>query len=466
MRMDFVHFIGIGGVSMSGLAEILHTRGIKVQGSDMRESDATRHLEKLGIKVFIGHSYDNVTDGLDLAVYTAAVKLDNPEIKAAQDKGIKIIDRAELLGGLMEDFETPICISGTHGKTSTTSMVTEILLAADMDPTVSVGGHLDSINGNFRMGSNNHFVVESCEYFNSFLKFYPKIGVILNVDSDHLDYFHNLEEIQESFKKFAGNIKEGGTLIIWADTPGIEKIIDGLTCEIITYGAPGADVVSYDVAFDEDGYPEFGIIYKGQDLGKIKLGVRGDHNVLNALSAAAAGMIAGAPVESIAQGLSRFGGARRRFERKGSYKGALVADDYAHHPTEIKATLAAAKKMSQDRLLCVFQPHTYTRTKALMDDFAGSFTNADQVLVLDIYAAREKNTGDVHSLQLAQRIKEKGKNAIYFPSFQDAEIYLRENLVPRDLLITMGAGDVYLIGEKLVSEELSTLSTGKTGLAE
>jgi UDP-N-acetylmuramate--alanine ligase len=464
--MDFVHFIGIGGVSMSGLAEILHTRGIKVQGSDMKESDATRRLESLGIKVFIGHSAQNITDGLDLAVYTAAVKLDNPEIRAAQEKGIKIIDRAELLGGLMEDFENPICVSGTHGKTSTTSMVTEILLAAGMDPTVSVGGHLDSINGNFRMGATRHFVVESCEYFNSFLKFYPKIGVILNVDSDHLDYFHNLEEIQESFKKFAGNIKGGGTLVIWAGTPGIEKITAGLDCGIVTYGAPGSDVTSYDVSFDGEGFPEFGVIYKGQDLGKIKLGVRGEHNVLNALAAAAVGMIAGAPVESITAGLSRFGGARRRFEKKGEYKGALVADDYAHHPTEIRATLAAAKKMSHDRLWCVFQPHTYTRTKALLEDFAGSFGDADEVLVLDIYAAREKNTGDVHALQLAHKIKEKGKNAIYFPSFQDAETHLRENLVPRDLLITMGAGDVYLIGEKLVSEELSTLSTGAGARAE
>jgi UDP-N-acetylmuramate--alanine ligase len=457
--MKFVHFVGIGGVSMSGLAEILHVRGVKVQGSDMRASDTTRHLEQLGISVIIGHSYENIVDGLDLVVYTAAVKLDNPEIQAANDKGIKIIDRAELLGGLMEGFNSTICIAGTHGKTSTTSMVTETLLAADMDPTVSVGGMLDSINGNFRMGRSEFFVVESCEYFNSFLKFYPRIGVILNVDKDHLDYFHSLEEIVDSFRKFAENIKPGGTLVICAQIPGIEKITEGLSCEIVTYGALGADVVSVDESFDSEGLPSFGIVHKGRLLGRVSLKVRGRHNILNSLACVAVGMIVGVPQASIFEGLSRFGGARRRFESKGSFKGTRVVDDYAHHPTEIRATLAAAKRMDCGSIWCVFQPHTYTRTKALMDDFSESFEDADHVLVLDIYAAREKNTGDVHAKQLVERIREKGKDAKYFSSFSEAGNYLRENLIPRDLLITMGAGDVYLVGEKLISEELSTQST-------
>jgi UDP-N-acetylmuramate--alanine ligase len=458
--MDFAHFIGIGGVSMSGLAEILHNKGVKVQGSDMRASDTTRRLESLGIKVSIGHSYGNVSDGVDLVVYTAAVKLDNPEIAAAKDKGIKTIDRAELLGTLMEGFDDPVCVAGTHGKTSTTSMVTEILLEAGMDPTVSVGGFLDSINGNFRMGGSGHFVVESCEYYNSFLKFHPRIGVILNVDKDHLDYFHSLEEIEDSFRKFAENIKAGGTLVIYAGVAGMAKITKGLSCGVVTYGEEGADVTSRDVSFDEDGFPSFGIVYKGKDLGRVALKVRGEHNVLNALAAAAAGILAGAPEESALRGLSRFMGARRRFEIKGRWRGVLVVDDYAHHPTEIKATLSAARKMAKGRIVCLFQPHTYTRTKALMDDFAGSFEDADLVAILDIYAAREKSSGDVHALQLVERAREKGKNAIYFPSFSAAEDFLKENLIPRDLLITMGAGDVHLAGERLLGDELSTVSTG------
>ncbi|MDR1542026.1 MAG: UDP-N-acetylmuramate--L-alanine ligase [Clostridiales bacterium] len=449
--MNCVHFIGIGGVSMSGLAEILHNKGMKVSGSDMKASDTTRHLEDLGIHISIGHNSENIHAGLDLVVYTAAVKSDNPELAKAKALRLGIMDRAELLGKLMEEFSCPICISGTHGKTSTTSMVTEVLLAAQMDPTVSVGGHLDSINGNFRMGKSGYFVVESCEYCDSFLKFYPKIAVILNVDRDHLDYFSSLEQIEDSFASFARNVKDEGTLVICSQIPSMKKIVDGLSCSIVTYGSQDSDIQAKDVAYDEQGCPTFRIVAFGKDIGAVSLKVRGSHNILNSLAAAGAALASGAPEEAVIAGLSRFGGAKRRFEIKGSFSGVMVVDDYAHHPAEIAATLAAASKMDHGRIWCVFQPHTYTRTLALMEEFSESFGDADKVLVLDIYAAREKDAGAVHASQLTERLREKGKDAIYFSSFGDAQSYLKENCIPRDLLITMGAGDVYLVGENLVS---------------
>jgi len=449
------HFIGIGGISMSGLAEILHNKGWLVTGSDSKSSDITAHLEKLGIGVIIGQSAENITDGIDLVVYTAAVKPDNPELAKARAINLRIVDRAEMLGRLMEDFGCPICVSGTHGKTSTTSMITEILLAADMDPTVSVGGFLDSINSNFRMGGSPYFVVESCEYFDSFLKFHPQIGVILNVDRDHLDYFSGLEAIEDSFHKFAQNIPDGGTLVIHG---GVSPTVsEGLNCRVITYGTEGSQITAENISYDSDGYPSFTIRDSGEIVGMARLRVRGEHNVINSLAACAAAKSAGASNEAILMGLSRFGGAKRRFEEKGVFNGVRVIDDYAHHPTEIKATLAAASKLSRNRIFCVFQPHTYTRTNALLAEFAHCFTDADKVIVLDIYAAREKDTGIINSQILTERITEAGIDAIYCPSLEKARDYLLEQCGPGDLCITVGAGDVYLLAERLVANQLCTL---------
>jgi UDP-N-acetylmuramate--alanine ligase len=459
---DQVHFIGIGGVSMSGLAEILHTQGRRVTGSDAKSSGITEHLESLGIPVFIGHSAEHLEGGPDLVVHTAAVKSDNPELIAAREKNIPIIDRAELLGRLMRQFSRPICVSGTHGKTSTTSMITDILLAAGWDPTVSVGGFLDSIGGNFRMGGHDLFVVESCEYFDSFLKFTPYVGLILNVDRDHLDYFSSLEAIEESFCCFARSIPAAGCLVICARIPSLRKIIEGLPCRVLTYGDGGADICASDVCYDAEGFPSFTVLTRGGAIGRISLKARGEHNVLNALAACAAALTLGVPTELILAGLSRFSGVRRRFESKGEFRGVRVIDDYAHHPTEIKATLAAAQKAAHRQIWCVFQPHTFSRTQALMDEFSDSFADADRVAILDIYAAREKNTGLIHARQLADKIREKGKDVQYFSSFQEAKKYLEENCIPKDLLITMGAGDVYLLGESLLNAQLSTAPPPKT----
>jgi len=451
--LKHVHFIGIGGISMSGLAEILHNKGWRVSGSDSKPSDITEHLKKLGISVAIGQRAENIDDGIDLVVYTAAVKPDNPEFIEAQRRNLNIIDRAELLGRLMKDFGCPICISGTHGKTTTTSMITEILLAAGMDPTVSVGGFLESIKSNFRMGGSPYFVVESDEYCDSFLKFHPKIGVILNVERDHPDYFPGLEDIESSFRRFARLIPKDGALVVSGEVPS--KISEGLECRVITYGGAGSQVTAQNLVCGADGFPGFSISDNGEDIGAVNLRVRGDHNVKNALAAYAAAKAAGAGNEAILTGLSRFSGAKRRFEEKGSFNGARVIDDYAHHPTEIKATLAAASKLDHKRVFCVFQPHTYTRTLALLDDFAHSFKDADTVLVLDIFAAREKDTGLINARTLTERIKAAGADAIYCPTFDSARDYLLGRCGPGDICITVGAGDVYLVGEGLIDNPLS-----------
>jgi len=454
--LKHAHFIGIGGISMSGLAEILHNKGWRVTGSDWKSSDITNHLEKLGINVAIGQRAGNISGGIGLVVYTAAVKPDNPEFAEARRQNLKIIDRAELLGNLMKDFGCPICVSGTHGKTTTTSMITEILLAAGMDPTVSVGGFLDSIKSNFRMGHSPYFVVESCEYFDSFLKFYPKIGVILNVERDHLDYFSGLEAIEASFHRFAQNIPEDGTLVVCGEVSG--KISEGLKCRVITYGTGNSQVTAQNLSFDSGGFPEFSISDNGGVIGTVRLRIRGEHNVKNALAAYAAARAAGAGAEAVLLGLSRFGGAKRRFEEKGTFNGIRVIDDYAHHPTEIKATLAAAAKLGHNRIFCVFQPHTYTRTLGLLDEFAHCFTDADKVIVMDIYAAREKDTGLINARTLTEHITAAGSDAVYCGSAETAGNYILGHCSPGDLCITVGAGDVYLVGESLVNSQLRATS--------
>ena len=446
------HFIGIGGISMSGLAEILHNKGWLVTGSDTKPSDITARLESLGIRIVIGQNAGNITEGIDLVVYTAAVKPDNPELLEARSRKLTVMDRAELLGSIMKDYSCPICISGAHGKTTTTSMIVEILLAAGMDPTVNVGGMLDSINGNFRMGRSPYFVVESCEYYDSFHKFYPKIGIILNIDRDHLDYFSGLDAIEASFRRFSQNIPEGGTLVVYGGVSS--KVTEGLKCGTITFGTEGSQVNAVDVSYDSDGFPSFLIKENDRLIGKTRLRVRGEHNVKNALAAYAAARAAGAPDEAILSGLSAYGGAKRRFEEKGMFNGVLVVDDYAHHPTEIKALLAAASKSGHNRIFCVFQPHTYTRTFALLDEFAQCFNGADKVLVLDIFASREKDTGMINARVLADCINAAGSDAIYCPSIENAQSLLLELCAPGDLCLTVGAGDVYLLGELLVNKNI------------
>ena len=457
-KIDFnqpchIHFIGIGGISMSGLAEILLEEGFTVSGSDNKESALTDHLSQNGATVFYGQKASNIIDGIDLVVYTAAIHEDNEEFAEAKRRNLPMLSRAELLGQLMTNYKTPVAISGTHGKTTTTSMLSHIALAADLDPTISVGGILKAIEGNIRVGGPDLFITEACEYTNSFLSFFPTIGIILNIDADHLDFFKDIDDIRHSFRKFAELLPAEGALIINADTPKYEMITENLPCKVITYGLEhDAEYTATDITYDEFGHATFHVLHNGEDLGTCSLKVPGIHNVSNALASIAAGQLLDLSTEVIFDGLKDFGGTDRRFQYKGKIGDVTIIDDYAHHPTEIEATLHAAKNYPHKKIWCVFQPHTYTRTKALLPEFAKALTLADHVVLADIYAARETDNLGISSRNLQEKIVELGTPCEYFPTFDEIENFLLENCTQGDLLITMGAGDVVNIGEQLLGK--------------
>ncbi|MCI9022887.1 MAG: UDP-N-acetylmuramate--L-alanine ligase [Dorea sp.] len=444
-----VHFIGIGGISMSGLAEILLKEDFRVSGSDNKESALTEHLASLGASIFYGQKASNIIPGIDVVVYTAAIREDNEEYREAVRQGLPMLSRAELLGQLMTNYRMPVAVAGTHGKTTTTSMLSHILLAADLDPTISVGGILKAIGGNIRVGSSDVFVTEACEYTNSFLHFFPKIGIILNIDADHLDFFKDLDDIRNSFRRFAELLLEDGTLIINTCIPDLSEITEGLACKVITYGDNG-DYSAADISHNERGEASFDLLRHGTLTDRIELSVNGDHNVSNALAAIAAADLLNVPSGAVKDGLRSFYGTDRRFELKGTVNGVTVIDDYAHHPTEIRASLAAAKNYPHREIWCIFQPHTYTRTKALFQDFVDVLGTAGHVIMADIYAARETDTLGISSADIAAALKENGCDAYYFSSFREIEDFCVRTCQTGDLLITMGAGDVVNIGEELL----------------
>ena len=451
-RPQKIYFIGIGGISMSGLAEILFDEGFQVMGSDMKKSELTDRLEQKGIKVEYGQRASNIPADTQVVVYTAAIHPDNPEFVAAKEMGIPMLARAELLGELMRNYHHAVNIAGTHGKTTTTSMLTEILLAGEKDPTVTVGGILPAIGGNIRVGGSELFVAEACEYTNSFLSFFPTMEIILNIEADHLDFFKDIEDIRHSFRRFAQKLDEKGILIINREIPRLEEITEGLPCKVITFGRnpETSNYSAAEIMYDQYARASYTLMIDGKPEGKIVLGVPGEHNVYNSLSVVAAGRELGITLEQIQKGLKCFSGTNRRFEKKGEIGGVTVIDDYAHHPQEIRATLTTAKNYPHRKIWCVFQPHTYSRTAALLDEFAQALLLADEVILADIYAAREVNTIGITSQDLADKIREAGGRVHYIPSFDEIETFILENCVPGDLLITMGAGDIVKVGEKLL----------------
>jgi len=457
-KIDFnqpikIHFMGIGGISMSGLAEILFDRGFTITGSDIKETPLTQHLSGKGIHIDYGQRASNIKDDMDLVVYTAAIHPDNPEYQEVIRKNLHIMDRATLLGQIMANYENSIAIAGTHGKTTTTSMIAHIFLQAKSDPTITVGGILRAIDGNIRIGQSQNFITEACEYTNSFLKFYPKIAVILNIEEDHMDFFKDIEDIRNSFKHFASNVSPEGTLIINNDIDYIDRVIDGLNCGIITYGLDSeADYTAKNIQFNLMVQGDYDLYIKGEYIDHINLNVTGMHNVSNSLASIAAAMEAGISLEDVKQGLLNFDGTDRRFEYKGEIGGITIIDDYAHHPTEIEATLITAGRYPHKNLWCVFQPHTYTRTKAFLEDFARVLSLADKVILSDIFAARETNPGDIHSKDLLDLLVKNGTEAYYFSSFDEIENFLIKNCTHGDLLITMGAGNIVSVGEKLLGK--------------
>ena len=455
-QIDFNHpahiyFVGIGGISMSGLAEVLREAGFKVSGSDRQKSALTEGLEAKGITVFYGQRKSNITPDIDCAVFTSAIHPDNPEYIAVKESNIPSLTRAELLGQMMRNYRTPIAISGTHGKTTTTSMVSEILLQADLDPTLSIGGILKTIGGNIRVGHSGYFVTEACEYTNSFLSFFPRIGIILNIEEDHLDFFKDIDDIRSSFRRFAKLLPADGTLIVGGGIDRVSEITEGLDCRIITFGMDSAnDYFPGEITYGDMGCPTFTLHTAEKPDRTISLSVPGEHNILNALAALALADLLGIDPAVSAAALKSFHGSERRFEYKGSIGGVTIIDDYAHHPTEITATLKAAAKYPHKTLWCVFQPHTYSRTKAFLDDFAEALSLADKVVLADIYAARETDTLGISSRTLLEELKKLDCECYYFPSFDEIENFLLQNCINGDLLITMGAGDVLKIGENLL----------------
>lgn len=446
-----IHFIGIGGISMSGLAEILLKEGFQISGSDNKVSELTTHLEKLGCRIFIGQRADNIQGNCDLVVYTAAIHPDNPEFAAAKEQGLPMLSRAELLGQIMANYDTAIAVAGTHGKTTTTSMISSILLEADTDPTISVGGILPAIGGNIRVGHSKTFLTEACEYTNSFLHFFPTIGIILNIEEDHLDFFRDLNDIRHSFRLFAQLIPEDGLLIINRDIERYEEITEGLSCQVVTFGTdPQSDYHATHISFDELARDSFETNVQGISSSFL-LSVPGEHNVSNALAAIALADHLRIPAETIRKGLFSFTGTDRRFQYKGQVNGFTVIDDYAHHPTEIRATLKTAANYPHREIWCVFQPHTYSRTKAFLPEFAKALSLADHVILADIYAARETDTLGISSKTLAAELEKLGADVHYFPSFEEIEKFLLKKCLHGDLCITMGAGNVINIGENLLN---------------
>lgn len=459
-KIDFnkpchAHFIGIGGISMSGLAKLLVSRHFTVSGSDSKASDLTHELENEGCHIIYSQEASNITDDIDIIIYTAAIKENNPELMAARASRAHVMTRAEFLGQVMANYEKAINVAGTHGKTTTSSMIAEILLAAKTDPTISIGGILDSIGGNFKVGHSDIFLTEACEYTNSFLSFAPTINVILNVQEDHLDFFKDLADIRHSFKLFTEKLPASGTLVINSDIEDIEYFYKDAACkDVITFGS-NPDKSNYsacEVEYNNVGLCSYTLIKNNEKCGRISLSVPGLHNVYNSLGAIACCEKIGIPLDVIATGLKKFTGTKRRFEYKGTLmpNNTTIIDDYAHHPAEIEATLKSAANYPHNKLWVIFQPHTYTRTKAFLNDFAKSLCLCDYVILADIYAARETDNLGISSKTLMERINELGGKAYYFDSFEKIQNFVKSECINNDLLITMGAGNVVEIGENLL----------------
>ncbi len=444
-----VHMIGIGGISMSALAHMLLDFGYKVSGSDANRTHLTDDLQKAGATIYIGQSAENIQQP-DLVCYTAAISPTNPELQKARSLSVPVIERAELLGELMTLYRYPIAVAGTHGKTTTTSMLSLVLLEADTDPTILVGGELPQISGNFRLGKKDYLPFEACEYVESFLHFHPFLSIITNVEEDHLDYFSDINHIISSFRKFVNLTSTFGCIIVCSDDKNACQVVQNTDKKVFFYGIreTDADYTVGNLVIDQSGYPHFTVMRHGEPLIDLDMKVAGNHNIQNALAVTAAADFLGLPMDAVKRGLEAFTGTKRRFELLGKVNGCQIVDDYAHHPTEIRTTLEAAQKMDYRETWVVFQPHTYTRTSSLLHEFAEVLPLADHVLVADIYPAREVYDGTIHSCDLAALMP----GSIYMSDMSAIARYLKEHVKEGDLLITMGAGNVNQIAYELLSE--------------
>ena len=457
-----VHFIGIGGISMSGIAELFLDKGFKVSGSDLHESAVTKRLESLGIKVYYSQVSENITPEIGLVVYTAAIHEDNPEFMRVKELGIPMLDRADCLGQIMSHYKNAVAVAGTHGKTTTTSMLSYVYLAADLDPTISVGGILSGIHGNMRLGRSENFIMEACEYANSFLSFTPTTAIVLNVEAEHLDFFGTLENERISFTKFIDLLPDNGLLVINNEIADLNALIQNKNIRVVQYGlrpvdGKTPDYTATNITYNELGFAHYELIVRGENKGLIELSVTGEHNVLNSLAVIAASLEPstiykdGIALDRVKEGLKNYTGTERRFQYKGERDGYTIVDDYAHHPTEIRATLEAAKRVKHNRLIVAFQPHLYSRTKTFLHEFADVLSMANIVVFAEIYAAREENPGDISSDNIREIMSKNGHEAYFFKTFDEVENFLIHTCKPGDLLITMGAGDIVKVGENMLS---------------
>ncbi|MBP5166688.1 MAG: UDP-N-acetylmuramate--L-alanine ligase [Oscillospiraceae bacterium] len=438
------HLIGIGGVSMAPLAMVLAGRGLEIRGSDMNDSPTLDTLRESGIKVFVGHRAENA-EGADFVVRTAAAHDDNPEVERARQLGIPVFERSQAWGAISENYGSSVCVAGTHGKTTTTAMVTHIFMKADRDPTVMIGGTLALLGSGYRVGEGDTIILESCEYYNSFHNFFATTAVILNVDNDHLDFFGTVDNIRASFRTFTGKVPDNGWVVANADDEGCRAALKGLDRRIVTFGLAGeADMRAENLV--EGKNPSFDAVFKGKQYAHIELNVSGRHNVYNALAACTAAYLNGIDGKTAEEGLAEFKGTGRRAEFKGSFNGADVYDDYAHHPRELQALLDAVDTMGYKRVLCIFQPHTYSRTKTHFDAFVSQLKRPDRVYLAEIYAAREKNTDGTSAKMLADEVP----GAFFSADFNELAERVRREAKPGDIVLTVGAGDIYKVGDILL----------------
>ena len=444
-NFNHIYFIGIGGISMSGLAELMLDEGCDVSGSDKNNSHIVTKLKNMGVKINLNHNEENITSDIDLVVYTSAIASDNPELIKAQELNLNLMDRAQFLGYVMKNYINSICVSGTHGKTTTTGMLSSILIETNLEPTIFLGGEMDSIGGNIRRGSNNLLLTEACEYKRNFLKFNPTMELILNIDEDHLDYYKDINDIESAFLEYANKLPENGFLI---ENIVNANLFKNLKCNVVTFGQKdNADFYPTNIKYFPT--PSYTLMHKGNKVIDIDLQVFGEHNILNSIAASAACIMLNIDLDLIKKGLNNFKGTHRRYEFRGNYNGAVLIDDYAHHPAEMKTTLHTAKTYSKGKIITIFQPHTYSRTISLLDEFADALKLSDETILLDIYAAREKDNGIVHSKDLLNKMKEVNAKGVYAENFEKAVMLVKDMIEEGDTVITMGAGNVNEIIELL-----------------
>lgn len=452
---NHVHFIGIGGISMSGIAALLLNKGYKISGSDRSMSDILENLKENGAEIYIGQRAENIKNP-DLVVYTDAILDDNEELIAARKLDIPVVTRGVFLGTLMRNYKHSIAVSGSHGKSTATSIISKILLHSSEDASILLGGELDDMDGNVHVGDDKYLVTEACEYKGNIRYYYPQTVIILNIDEDHLDYYKDLDDIVETFKTYLRNQDENSKTILNLNEENNRLILDSVQGELITYAQENydADYVAHNIAFDEIGRPNFDLKMKDGNIEHFELGVIGRHNINNAMAAIISTYENGIGLQTIKESLRNYTGLKRRMEIIGHVNDATIMTDYGHHPSEIEVTLDALKEHTEGKLVCVWQPHTYSRTKALFDDFLTCFDSADEVIITDIYAAREKYDSSIHSKDVVDALKEKGINAKYLATFEEARDYVYEIANPADLIITTGCGNPDVLAHMIVDDQV------------